>query len=511
MQRLRPRRDLAAMREEVKKTMAGEELTPRTWRESLTLLVPACPSGGEMDVKHGTTPGKSVGSAFLSEAPKGRQEPCAEEPELPEKISLIEALVGESFEKIVDGLDGFSLARSSTCQLLFGSPLRWQSKCHKEWGSEGWFESEQGARSICPTVRALGNKVVKKAECTGIAVGILECYPIPSRKSLVELAADGQLPGANVTNSTLSFRSLTVFGCKAQNVSPFDGLAFEETLGSRPGGIGSSGIDWRNTYKTLSGMLAMCHIYSARAAIAAPGSRKKKWNAVLQGMAITANWISIFSRWTDGSEGNATASRPEHVAKSEPSGATQRAPGVGSDPKETIICKNWREVPGFSDPRDPNFIIFSPTISSEIEHVKISDGTRKNVKKCLWLECFVGKIDGPDLNVGGIINDGLKYMKSAGAEYVEEPASECRPEIPLGAKNKVKGNETPVSVLAGNMRLQDWADIYGRSLAGAEDDPGSQAERRTKRVDLCIKFAVEDASQETLEFTSLDLRIRSEE
>uniref|UniRef100_A0A7S4U7U2 F-box domain-containing protein n=1 Tax=Guillardia theta TaxID=55529 RepID=A0A7S4U7U2_GUITH len=275
---MRPRRDLTAMREEVKKKLAGEHDAGRSGAR-LRADGPACEAGGHLDVEQAVA---SRGNQ--TERAKGRPEEGADESEPPERISLIDALVGDSLEKIVDRLDGFALARLSLCSRdLFKSSCNqywWQSKCHKEWGSEGWFGPETNeVMSHGPTARALGNKVVQRAESSGIAVdqltlNKLESYPIPARKTLLELASCGQLLGAN-------------------NLSPFDGLAFEETLGSRPGGVGSSGIDWKNTYKTLSGMLAMCHIYTARAAIAAPGNRKKKLNAVINGMQVIANWISL--------------------------------------------------------------------------------------------------------------------------------------------------------------------------------------------------------------------------
>ena len=105
MERLRPRRDLTAMREEVKKKLAGKHDAARA-RARLRADGPACEAGVHLDVEQAVA---SHGNQ--TERAKGRPEEGADESEPPERISLIDALVGDSLEKIVDRLDGYALAR----------------------------------------------------------------------------------------------------------------------------------------------------------------------------------------------------------------------------------------------------------------------------------------------------------------------------------------------------------------------------------------------------------------
>jgi len=356
MQKLRPRRDLVALRERVAAS-TGADIP------SATLSPPAeCPT--LLPADETAAPAHVLPDAHTSEAGKAAMAQLqlrgdATDPEAgagPEQsfpemkggaldfslvgsreavTSLLDVLVGEAAELVLRELDGRALARMGCCCLelraMSSSQALWQQVCYIEWGEAGWrpgvgngvsaggtagsrdsermaggAEEEGGGEKGSVEIR-LGQRVVQRMQANGRTVDQF------TYNALMDLAvvSRGQVPefGQGTQHAATAVWDEAEF-------SPLDGMSLEETIGQR-GVAGPSRIDWRRTYVQLARMEDACALHTARAAMATPGSGRAKSIAALACLAVVATQVTF---WVEGAHVEGTAARRVQLRAARTSG-----------------------------------------------------------------------------------------------------------------------------------------------------------------------------------------------
>jgi len=340
MPKLRPQRDLAALRERVVATgrVGSTPSTPATPGKSPAQqpgfsragLGEAGSAGAHVWGSPGVAPAASRGSSnspsetedshdgrgAASEAVRlqfslvGVQE---------QATSLLEVLIGEPSELVLRRLDGRALARLGCCcaelRTLTSSQAQWQRICFAEWGETGWPrlgppEEEPGGPGGDAPPLSLGERVVRRMQALGAVVDQLTRNKVEEMGAVVRR---GELRAADAPAN-----------------SPLDGLPLDETLGARGGDArGPSCVDWRRTYAHLARMEDACRLSMVRAAMATPGSGRPKSRAALACMGVAARQAAF---WVQGEPRGRAA--PQRVALRAAAGAGAR---LGALPHSILL------------------------------------------------------------------------------------------------------------------------------------------------------------------------------
>ncbi|KAJ1492680.1 hypothetical protein T484DRAFT_1770659 [Baffinella frigidus] len=335
MQKLRPRRDLAALRERVAASAGADSpsATPAPPAESPTSL----PANETASPKHvppnaltweAAAPAQAAsGDAAEPEAGAGPEQglPAMQSGSLEFSLvgsraaasSLLDVLVGEASELVLRELNGRALARMGCCCLelraLASSQALWQRVCYAEWGEAGWrpgvgngvsggtggnrdsgerkpggADEEEAGGEGSVEIR-LGQRVVQRMLANGRTVDQF------THNALMDLAVVSRGSTQVPEFSKGTQHAATAVWDEAE-YSPLDGMALGETMGQR-GAAGPSRIDWRRTYAQLARMEDACALHSARTAMATPGTGRAKSTAALACLAVVAAQASF---WVEG-------------------------------------------------------------------------------------------------------------------------------------------------------------------------------------------------------------------
>jgi len=340
MPKLRPQRDLAALRERVVATgrVGSTPSTPVTPGESPAQqpgfsragLGEAGSAGAHVWGSPGVAPAASRGSSNSpseTEVSHDGRGAASEAVRLQfslvgvqeQATSLLEVLIGEPSELVLRRLDGRALARLGCCcaelRTLTSSQAQWQRICFAEWGETGWPrlgppEEEPGGPGGDAPPLSLGERVVRRMQALGAVVDQLTRNKVEEMGAVVRR---GELRAADAPAN-----------------SPLDGLPLDETLGARGGDArGPSCVDWRRTYAHLARMEDACRLSMVRAAMATPGSGRPKSRAALACMGVAARQAAF---WVQGEPRGRAA--PQRVALRAAAGAGAR---LGALPHSILL------------------------------------------------------------------------------------------------------------------------------------------------------------------------------